>query len=347
MNSGSVHVLYFQPIIGSGVSDMKATADRLKGNNKVILVHGNADMDAIGSAYALAKCFPTADIYAPNGVDRVAKMVSEKMGIEILTECDIEKYDLVVAVDTSSPEQLGAEAVKIPQNSVIIDHHQRNDKWQGMHFYCDDAKVACAEIILDLIRECDIELTRDVGLVLLGGMLTDSGHFQFANPTMLRNFAYVLEKTGLQMDEALALTKSEVNMSERVSVMKCIERSRFDRVGDMIVAISYGGSYEASGCRALMLAGADVVFVASQRDESFRLSARATQEMVRRGINLGDIVKDIGSETTTDGGGHEGAAGLSGIGDIEAMLHICMQRTMDEFRKIKKSREALNESPSE
>ena len=67
------------------------------------------------------------------------------------------------------------------------------------------------------------------------------------------------------------------------------------------------------------------------------MSARATQNMVRRGFNLGEIIKDIGSETDNDGGGHEGAAGISGVGDIEAMLHICMQRTMEEFRKIKNS----------
>ena len=136
-------------------------------------------------------------------------------------------------------------------------------------------------------------------------------------------------------------------MSERVANMKCIGRSKFERVGDMIVATSYGGSFEASGCRALMAAGADVAFVSSQRDDNFRLSARATQEMVRRGINLGEIIKGIGYETTTDGGGHDGAAGLSGIGDVEAMLHICNSRTMDEFRKIKKNREVVSDDPDE
>ena len=69
--------------------------------------------------------------------------------------------------------------------------------------------------------------------------------------------------------------------------------------------------------------------------------------MVRRGFNLGEIIKDIGTETDNDGGGHDGAAGLSGVGDIEAMLHICMQRTMEEFRKIKKSREPLQDTPDE
>ena len=326
---------------------LKDITDRLRDKKKVILVHGNADMDAVSSAFVLSKCFPPADICALNGIDRVSKMVAEKMGFDVLETFDEKDYDLIVTVDTSSPEQLSQEIPLPKEKTVVIDHHQRNGKWDGYCTYIDDSKVACVEIMLDIIRENGFEITRDMGLMLLGGMLTDSGHFQFADTCLLKDFAYVMEKTGLHMDEAMTLTRSEPSMSERVSVMKCIERSKFDRVGDMIVATSYGGSFEAAGCRALLLAGADVVFVASQREENFRLSARATQEMVRRGFNLGEIVKDIGNETITDGGGHDGAAGLSGVGDIEAMLHICMQRTMEEFRKIKRSRESLADTPDE
>jgi hypothetical protein len=166
-------------------------------------------------------------------------------------------------------------------------------------------------------------------------MLTDSGHFSFANSRLMRTFADVMDETGIKMDEAMEFSRSETGMSERVAVMKGLERSKFDRVGDMIVATSYGGSFEASVCRAILYAGADVVFVGSQRDDTFRLSARADQETVRRGIHLGELMKDIGKETVSDGGGHGGAAGLSGVGDVEAMLHICMQRTMNEFRKMR------------
>ena len=309
----------------------------LKGKDKVILVHGNADADAAGSAYALAECFPPAVIYAPGGVDRVAKMVMDKLGANILSECDLSDHELVVVVDTSSPEQFKPGSVVVPEGSVIIDHHMPTEKWTGMRFFCDDSKVACCELIYEIIRASGLSLTRDTGMALLCGMLTDSGHFSFANTQMLRTFAEVMDVTGIGMDEALDFPRSETSMSERVAVMKGMERSKFERVGDMIVATSYGGSFEASVCKALLNAGADVVFVGSQRDDMFRLSARADQEMVRRGIHLGEIMKDIGRETVTDGGGHGGAAGLSGIGDVEAMLHICMHRTMNEFRKIKKS----------
>ncbi len=316
---------------------LTSAAEKLKNTKKIILVHGNADMDAIGSAYALSKCFPPADVYAPGGVDRVAKMVSDKLGMTILEECNIENYELVVVVDTSSPEQFKPGSVNIPMGSVIIDHHMPTGKWDGMSFYCDNSKVSCCELIKDLLDNEDIEIERNVALALLGGMLTDSGHFQFADPKMLHAFADTLENSGIPMDEAMNLTRSNMTMSERIAVMKTIERSKFDRIGDMIVATSIGSSFEASACRAIISSGADVVFVCSQREDEFRLSARATQEMVRRGIHLGNILGELSIETDTDGGGHGGAAGLSGIGDAEAMLHMCMSKTMNEFRKIKAS----------
>jgi len=312
--------------------------ETLKGKNKVILVHGNADMDAVGSAYAIAESFPPGRIYAPDGVDRVAKMVMDKMGVSILSECDISEYELVVVVDTSSPEQLTPD-VHVPPDSVVIDHHRPTDKWTDVQFVCDDGKVACCELIYDIIKASGLRIGRDVGMALLCGMLTDSGHFSFANTQLMRTFADVMDETGIKMDEAMDFSRSEASMSERVAVMKGLERSKFDRVGDMIVATSYGGSFEASVCKAMLNAGADVVFVGSQRDDEFRLSARADQEMVRRGIHLGELMKDIGKETVCDGGGHGGAAGLSGTGDVEAMLHICMHRTMSEFRKLKKESE--------
>jgi len=310
-------------------------AGLLGDKKKVILVHGNADMDAIGSAYAVSRSFPESDVFAPGGVDRVAKMVAEKLSLRILEECNISDYELVVVVDTSSPEQFKPASVDVPEGSIVIDHHLPTGKWEGMNFLCDNSKVSCCELIKDILDENGITITKDVAFALLGGMLTDSGHFQFADPKLLRAFAEVLENAGIAMDEAMDLTRSSMTMSERIAVMKTVERSKYDRVGDMIVATAIGSSFEASACRALMSAGADVVFVCSQRNDEFRLSARSSQELVRRGIHLGNILGTLSKETDTDGGGHGGAAGLSGIGDAEAMLHMCMMETMNEFRRIK------------
>ena len=318
--------------------------ERLKGKRKVILTHGNSDMDAIGSAYALRNAFGPADIYAPAGVDRVARMVADKLEIPILDSADLSDYELVVVVDSSSPDLLQNPDLTIPPNSLIIDHHAPTGKWEGMDFHCDDTRTSCCEIVKDIIDDAGVEIDRSSGLALLGGMLTDSGHFQYADTRMLRAFADIQDRCRIPMDEAMLLVRAPMNMSERQAAMKAIGRSKFDKVGDMIVAVSYGSSFEAASCRALLASGADVVFVGSQRDEEFRVSARATQEMVRRGIKLDAIMGQLSKETFTDGGGHGGAAGMTGIGDAEAMIHMCMMKTMDEFRKIKAAMDAQRAS---
>ena len=142
---------------------LKDIAEKLKDKKKVILVHGNADMDAISSAYVLSKCFPPADICALNGVDRVAKMVSEKLELTILETFNPDDYDLIVTVDTSSPDQLLQDTALPKEKTFVIDHHQRNGKWDDYESYIDDSKVACAEIILDIIRENGMEITKDMG----------------------------------------------------------------------------------------------------------------------------------------------------------------------------------------
>lgn len=312
---------------------------------KVVLVHANADMDALGSAYALSLTFGPMDIYAPASLDRVTKIVAEKLEIPVIDECDYSSYDRVIVVDTSSPEQL-ERAPPVPEDALIIDHHTDTGKWDAERAVIDETRTSCCEIVKELIDTSGVEMPREAGLVLLGGMLTDSGHFQYADSRTLKAFGEIMERCGIPMDEAMVLMKAPVNMNEKQAAMRAIGRSKFERVGDMIVAVSTASSFEAACCRALIASGADVAFVGSQRDDQFRVSGRATQEAVRRGICLDEIVGSLSKETFTDGGGHGGAAGMTGQGDTDAMLHMCEQITMDIFREIKREREASGEAPS-
>ena len=321
---------------------MKDVVSYLEGPGRMlVIVLGNADMDALGSAYARSRAFPECDIFAPNSLDRVSRMVADKMGVDVLEECDPATYEKVVVVDTSSPEQLETDTA-IPAGVTVIDHHKPTGRWDGLAgiFYCDDSRTSCCEIVKDIIDLAGIGIGRDSALMLLGGMLTDSGHFQFAKPAMMRTFADLMESAGIDMDEAMLLVQAEASISERIAMLKAVGRVRFERVGQMIVATSSAGSFEASSCRALLSCGADIAFVGSQRENAFRISGRATQDAVRKGVHLDEIVAKVGGETDSDGGGHGGAAGINGTGDVEAMLMICMENTMDAMRAIKAREDA-------
>ena len=209
--------------------------------------------------------------------------------------------------------------------------------WDGALFYCDESRRSCAEIVFEILKRAGTEVDRRLGLALAVGMLTDSGHFRFANSALMRTFSEVMEVSGINMDEVMDLTDLEPDVSERISQLKGAQRMRFDRLGDHIVAISLGSAHESSVCKAMLNIGADVAFVGSQRDERFRISARARQDVVRKGLHLGKLLDEVGGETSNNGGGHAGAAGLTGVGDVEAVLNICMSKSMAFFRYLRNS----------
>lgn len=313
---------------------LSAIVQVLRGpDRKVVLLHGNADPDALGSAYALKRAFPEMTIAAPGGLDRVSKVIAGKLDIKVLEAIDLADYEVILAVDSSSPDQLGTD---LGDREVIrIDHHATNGDWKGSLRYVDEERRSCAEMVFDLLREAEWKADRLTSLALAAGMLTDSGHFRFANPATLRTLAALMEEGGVNMDEVMDLTDLEPDVSERVSQLKGAQRLRFERVGEHIVAISLGSAHESSVCKSILNVGADIAFVGSQRDERFRISARARQDMVRKGLHLGKLLDELGGETKNSGGGHAGAAGLTGVGDVEAMLNICMSKTMAFLRTLR------------
>jgi phosphoesterase RecJ-like protein len=313
---------------------LSAIAEELRQGKKLVMVHGNADPDALGCAYALYRSFPDVTVVAPGGLDRISKLIAAKLDFPILSEADPEAFDERVVVDTSSPDQL---APLMPLHCIVIDHHAQTGRWEGSkRYYCDDTKRSCAEVVYEMLRLGKVKIKRDVGLALLAGMLTDSGHFRYANPGLLRAFAEIQDTLGIDIDEVMTLVDVEPELSERIAQLKGAQRLRFERIGDHLIALSYGSAFESSVCKSLLSIGADVAFVGSQRGEEFRVSARARQDVVRKGLHLGRLLEDIGTETSNDGGGHGGAAGLAGVGDVEAILNICLRRVMDFLKEKRK-----------
>ena len=313
---------------------LRAIAEELRNGSILVLVHGNADPDALGCAYAIFGSFPEVTVVTPGGMDRISKVIADKLDFEVLASADPEQFDKVLVLDTSSPDQL--LPLTPPQKCIVIDHHARSDRWEGSTYYCDDSKRSCAEVVYELLNAGKVKLSRNVALALLAGMLTDSGHFKYATPALLKTFGEILEVQGIEMDEVFSLTDMEQDISERISQLKGAQRLRFERLGEHLVVTSHGSAFESSVCKSMLSLGADIAFVGSQRGEEFRVSARARQDVVRMGLHLGKLLEDVGAETSNNGGGHGGAAGLKGIGDVEAILNICMSRSLDFLRRAGK-----------
>jgi phosphoesterase RecJ-like protein len=304
-----------------------------KDGGTLILLHGNADADAVASAFAVQQSFPEVTIGVPGGLDRVSKVLAQTLGIKTTEDVARVTRKRLLILDTSGPEQLNGDFDI--SNAIVVDHHAKNTKWEHAWMYhCDDTKSSCSEIVFELLKSAGKKPTKESALALLFGILTDSGYFKFARPNTLVTFSELMGTHKIQMDEAMSLVDLETDISERISQLKGAQRLKYWKVGEYIVAVSQGSAFEASVCKALLSLGADIAFVGSQRGEQFRISARATQAMVRKGIHLGNLLGGVGSETTNGGGGHPGAAGLTGTGDVEAILNISLESALKLLRKM-------------
>ena len=316
---------------------LDAILHELKTGKKVILLHANADPDALGSAIALSLAFPDVSIVAACGLSKNAKFLQKNLDIEVIEGPTIPHYDTIVVVDTASPDRLREFAGEL-SNPIIIDHHSKTYDWDTDLCYVDEDKASCGEIVYQLLVLGEIKITPKIALALLAGILTDTGKFSFAKASTLRTFAEILEIANLNMDDVLSLfeEKHETDYSKKISRLKGAQRLRYHSVNRHIVAASQVGAFESSVCKALLSLGADCAFVGSQSDCEFRISARTTREMIESGLHLGSLMADIGKENDCNGGGHNGAAGLNGVGDVEAMLNICMERAKEAFRGMKR-----------
>jgi nanoRNase/pAp phosphatase (c-di-AMP/oligoRNAs hydrolase) len=304
--------------------------EELENGSKCILLHKNADPDALGCAIALSLAFPDTFIGAVEGLSKNAKYLQKNLNVDVVETPDILDYDKIVVVDTPSPERLGGSFQNL-KNPIVIDHHTKSFDWDTQFYYMDESKASCGEIVYQILMLGEKEITPQIGLALLAGILTDTGKFSYAKSQTLKTFAEIMEKSGLDMDDVLSVfaEEHETDYSRKISRLKGAQRLKYITVKGHIIAVSQAGAFESSVCNALINLGADVAFVGSQNKDEFRISARTTQEMIKSGLHLGDMMADIGKENGCDGGGHDGAAGLFGVGDVEAMLNICIERSKE------------------
>ncbi len=308
---------------------------------KLVLVHHNADPDSIGCAAALKIVFPNIDIGITGDISRVSERLLETLKVTVVYEPDLKNYNQVILVDTASASQLGPYADRL-EAPIVLDHHAPSPTWEkAKYYYCDETKSSCAEIIYEVVRighhlgfidfsfdsggTLNIEDLERVGLALLVGIASDTSLFRYATPFTFMTFSNLLRQTGHQMDEIFEILGDEQTEDppRKVAHLKAAQRIKFTRVGEdgCLVATSMVSSFEASAAKALINLGGDVVLVAAQRGDEVRLSARARRAVIEKyDLHMGRLMHEVATTFKCGGGGHDGAAGLNGVGSAQVIL---------------------------
>ncbi len=292
--------------------------------NILYLCHRNADPDAISSAFALSEAIG-GTVGLVDGCNRVASVLIEKLGIEVVDKPNPENYGFVVVVDTSTKAQLNdIELISY----CVIDHHTTTALTENADFYLHRNTTSTVEIVYDILKAMGAPINRHVGIGMLTGIVTDTGHFKHASEDTFSTVAKIIKASGVEYGEVLdlmAATPQDISM--RIAILKAASRVELDRVHDMLIASSHVSSFGGSASSMLINIGADIAFVGTAKGESVRISSRAKREAVNAGVNLGQLMEDISNEYNGTGGGHSGAAGIDVIADMREILNKCKERT--------------------
>ena len=310
----------------------------LEKGNKVIFLHSNADLDSVGSAIALKLFFDNSRLCAPAGISHLGKKLLATMEMDASENFDIQEDETPVVVDAHCDSSLGYGGIDWP-NAVIIDHHRLVNGCTASISYIDENATSTCELVWEILGKPN-EVDKKIALALMAGLLADTGHLKRGNHKTLAAASEILLASGLCMEDMSSIfaNADDQDMSRRISRMKGAQRLRFERIGDWLIAFSEVGAFEAAVCHALLNIGADVAIVGSQNDDAFRVTGRAIRPAVQAGIHLGDIMNTVAQECGGEGGGHDGAAGFSGEGDVEAMMNICVQNCMATLKGKERQR---------
>ena len=144
----------------------------------VLARHIGADPDALGSQLGLKEIiknkFPKKNVYA------VGTPASKFKYIGFLDKFEEEMYNnsLLIVLDTPDRKRIdGVEPEKF-ESSIKIDHHPFVDKTCDIE-WIDDSASSASQLVLELIYNTKLELTKEAAEKLYYGIVSDTNRFLY------------------------------------------------------------------------------------------------------------------------------------------------------------------------
>ena len=302
----------------------------------LIMIHSNADPDALGSAIALARGLYQSgmhcEIISPQGISRQSKAILDKYPYPILTE--VKNYPkLIFIIDTSSPEQLGNPDFPADAKIILIDHHSPGKLAQRATFsIIDPDSRSCSRLVHDFLMNAGVNLTKEIAFFLAAGLVADTAFLKFAQEEDIIYLHRLLEFVTLNEIFNILNASSCTDFSERVVRAKAMPRIDSYRIGDLIVSFTKVGSFESQIANFLIRSFSDIAIVENiQSKNEVRISGRARKHLEGM-LDLSSVFQIISKDIDGNCGGHDLAAGANGTNSDN--MKLVRRKLISSFEKI-------------
>ena len=178
-----------------------------KAKSVAILGHILPDGDCYGSVFALKIAMESIGKRVFSYIsDEVPENLSFLEDYESLkSQKDFCSADLAIVLDSSDIKRTENhdflyEYKKTGVKICLIDHHTLGDFIDFVDYiWQDTGKSSTSEMVLDILKEMDLEIRKEVATLLLTGIETDTSSFQNQNTTAeaLEAAAFLMSKSAL------------------------------------------------------------------------------------------------------------------------------------------------------
>lgn len=303
--------------------------------NVAIFGHQNPDLDCFGAVfgakYLCEKLGAKATIFSIPPKNSFLLNIFD--GKEIESEFFSENFNLVIILDCnlfSRLEEKYREEVKKINNILVIDHHPQVEVENGCKFLIDKNKSSASLIILEILNELKIPLTKEVATYIYAGVVGDTGRFLHTN-TDVATFegAIALLKSGADIQKVYDVvyrskTLTQIKIRDYLfSIYKLSPKNVCYLVISKKMLEKVGGSVEDVKLfidDLNQIKEFNVVMMAYEiENESYKVSCRS-----KNGYEVAGVAVRHG------GGGHKMAAGFSLKGSVK-QVEKALEKISEEF----------------
>ena len=314
-------------------TDLQAVSEAIRSHERFLVVtHENPDGDALGSMLAitlgLRSLGKDVGMYLSGRAPLPAEYRFLKLdGLSHDVPGDLADR-VLLAVDCANERRIAEDTQAVDGAGLVVnvDHHHDNSRFGSVNLIVADAS-STAEIVRDILRELDVDLTPEIAEALYVGLVTDTGRFQYTNttPKALRLAAELVE-TGADVHGVFQHVYETVQFAKLKLLARALDRAVLYEGGRLVVSYLLKDDFAEVGAEEPFsegiidhlraVEGSEMVALIREppRDggPARRISLRSSHDEV----DVSAVARAAG------GGGHRQAAGFSSELSIDELIEF-------------------------
>src|SRR5256714_311127 len=303
-------------------TDLQAVAAALRDHDRFLVVtHENPDGDALGSllatTLALRRLGKDVEMYLGGSGSLPREYAFMQLdGLRRDLPDDLEQR-VLVAVDCAKADRIGPDPNPVERASLVIDvdHHHDNTRFGDLNLIVSDAS-STGEVLRDLFRELDVDLTPQIAEPLYIALVTDTGRFQYTNttPKALRLAAELVE-SGANVHRIFQGVYESVQFAKLKLLARALDRAQVYEGGRIVISYLLRTDFFEVGAAEPYSEGIiDYLRAVEGADMAVLIREPPRSDGPTRRVSLRASVDELDVSAiarSSGGGGHRQAGGFS------------------------------------